>query len=249
MALTAVLGPLFPAAQAAMEEEDQAEVGKKRQRPAPEPARTTGKGKGKGKMRNNWARGGWQKQDTDMEEALKAMAKLCLRQETELAELRAEKGFILHLQTAAHGEIKPLTQASIKWHEQRDQALVNTSLKACLFSMLLKETAARIELFENNPSSMEAAVKASWVTLQQPGNEIKWLYQKWDPDAQEMVLDKDRPGCTHVQAKQIINTMDGALTKDPAALNQFKALRQLTTNMQGASVIFQVSVGLRGPTS
>ena len=67
----------------AEEEEDQAEVGKKRQRPAPEPARTTGKGKGKGKMRNNWARGGWQKQDTDMEEALNAMAKLCLRQETE----------------------------------------------------------------------------------------------------------------------------------------------------------------------
>ena len=145
--------------------------------------------------------------------------------------------------------IKPLTQASIKWHEQRDQALVNTSLKACLFSMLLKETAARIELFENNPASMEAAVKASWITLQQPGNEIKWLYQKWDPDTQEMVLDKDRPGCTHAQAKQIINTMDGALTKDPAALNQFKALRQLTTNMQGASVAFQVSVGLRGPTS
>ena len=95
-----------------------------------------------------------------MEDTLRAMAKVCLGQETELAELGAEKGFILHLQTGAHGVIKPLIQASVKWHEQKDQALVNTSLKASHFSMLLKETAARIELFEKNPSSIALGLNA-----------------------------------------------------------------------------------------
>ena len=53
-----------------------------------------------------------------------AMAKLCLRQETELSELRQEKSFLLHVNAGPHGILKPLIQASIKWNELRDQMKV-----------------------------------------------------------------------------------------------------------------------------
>ena len=100
-----------------------------------------------------------------------AMAKLCLRQETELSELRQEKSFLLHVNAGPHGILKPLIQASIKWNELRDQMKVDCSLKSELFRLMLKETAARMEKFERTPESIAAAEKAKWIATQP----LTWL--------------------------------------------------------------------------
>ena len=54
---------------------------------------------------------------------------------------------------------------------------VDCSLKSELFRLMLKETAARMEKFEQTPESIAAAEKAKWVTTQP----LTWLYQVWDP--------------------------------------------------------------------
>ena len=178
-----------------------------------------------------------------MEAAIYAMAKLCLRQETELSELRQEKSFLLHINAGPHGILKQLIQASLKWNELRDQLKVDCSLKSELFRLMLKETAARMEKFEQTPESIAAAEKAKWVTTQP----LTWLYQVWDPTAHILIHDPSRQGVPHQEVKALLETMREALKQDPAALNQFTAKRKLTDNMSGASVAFKVTVGLRSP--
>ena len=220
-----------------------------------------GKGKGNGKGKGRWSRestwdthqetrhrpfgptyGAWKEaQGMDMETVVYAIAKLCLRQETELSELRQEKSFLLHVNAGPHGILKPLIQASIKWNELRDQMKVDCSLKSELFRMMLKETAARMAKFEQTPESVAAAEKAKWITTQP----ITWLYQRWDPDAHLLTLDPSRPGLEHQAVKTLLESMSEALKEDPAALNQFTPKRKLTETMTGASVAFKVTVGFR----
>ena len=190
---------------------------------------------------NQWT---WRSaQGLDVEAAIYAMAKLCLRQETELSELRQEKFFLLHISAGPHGILKQLIQASLKWNELRDQLKVDCSLKSELFRLMLKETAARMEKFEQTPESIAAAEKAKWVTTQP----LTWLYQVWDPVAHILIHDPSSQGIPHQEVKALLETMREALKQDPAALNQFTAKRKLTDNMSGASVAFKVTVGLRSP--
>ena len=265
-----VLGPLFPALCELSAKDTDFEESNPLKRSRPDPEAMTGfrgkgtgktKGKGKGKGKGRWSQeytwdmhqearhrptgsGAWAwkaAQGLDVEAVVYAMAKLCLRQETELSELRQEKSFLLHVNAGPHGILKPLIQASIKWNELRDQMKVDCSLKSELFRLMLKETAARMEKFERTPESIAAAEKAKWIATQP----LTWLYQKWDPDARLLVLDPSRQGVSHQEVKTLLESMSEALKQDPAALNQFTPKRKLTETMSGASVAFKVTVGLR----
>ena len=201
-----ILGPLFPALSERLARDSGSEGSNPLKRSKPDPTTTDGfRGKGIGKAKGNKgkSKGRWfqeltwdtsqatrhqsfgsapwtwkNAQGLDVEAGIYAMARLYLRQETELSELRQKKSFLLHISSGPHGILKPLIQASVKWNELRDQMKVDCSLKAELFRMMLKETAARMEKFEQTPDSIAAAEKASWVTTQP----ITWLYQKWDLD-------------------------------------------------------------------
>ena len=155
-----ILGPLFPAiCEQMLGAESGANNPLKRAKPDPEAwtaprSAGSGKGKAKGKGKGKWSQATpWDAQETrlrpwrsaqglDVEAAIYAMAKLCLRQETELSELRQEKSFLLHINAGPHGILKQLIQASLKWNELRDQLKVDCSLKSELFRLMLKETAA-----------------------------------------------------------------------------------------------------------
>ena len=263
-----ILGPLFPAiCEQMLGAESGASNPLKRAKPDPEAwtaprSASSGKGKAKGKGKGKWSQATpWDAQETrlrphgsnqwtwraaqglDVEAAIYAMAKLCLRQETELSELRQEKSFLLHINAGPHCILKQLIQASLKWNELRDQLKVDCSLKSELFRLMLKETAARMEKFEQTPESIAAAEKAKWVTTQT----LTWLYQVWDPAAHILIHDPSRQGVPHQEVKALLETMREALKQDQAALNQFTAKRKLTDNMSGASVAFKVTVGLRSP--
>ena len=265
-----ILGPLFPALSERSIRDSGSEGSNPLKRSKPDPATAAGyrgkgtgkaKGKDKGKSKGRWSQeltwdapqearhrsfgpATWVWKNApglDVEAAIYAMARLCLRQETELSELRQEKSFLLHINSGPHGILQPLIQASVKWNELRDQMKVDCSLKSELFRMMLKETAARMEKFELTPDSIAAAEKASWVTTQP----LTWLYQKWDPDAHLLILDPSRQGVPHQEVKTLLEAMSEALKQDPAALNQFTPKRKLVETMSGASVAFKVTVGLR----
>ncbi|OLP76198.1 hypothetical protein AK812_SmicGene43899 [Symbiodinium microadriaticum] len=247
-----ILGPLFPALSERSARDSGSEGSNPLKRSKPDPATTAGvrgkgigkaKSKGKGKSKGKWpqeltwdapqearhrpfgsATWAWKHAPgLDVEAAIYAMARLCLRQETELSELRQEKSFMLHINSGPHGILKPLIQASVKWNELRDQMKVDCSLKSELFRMTLKETAARMEKFEQTPDSIAAAEKANWVTTQP----LTWLYQKWDPDAHLLVLDPSRQGIPHQEVKALLESMSEALKQDPEALKQFTPKRKL----------------------
>ena len=83
-----------------------------------------------------------------------ALARLCLRQEEELTELRQEKGFLLHMTTSQFGILKPLVQASVEWNAMRDSGKVNCNLRTCLFRLMMQELIARLKKLQETPQSI-----------------------------------------------------------------------------------------------
>ena len=113
--LQAVFGHLFPG----LEQMDQSSNPNKRPKPDPETQpqpRPKGKGKGKAGKGKGKARAGrsWDTPSADIDNTVYALARLCLRQEEELTELRQEKGFLLHMTTSQYGILKPLVQSSME---------------------------------------------------------------------------------------------------------------------------------------
>ena len=244
--LQAVFGHLFPG----LEQMDTSSNPNKRPKPDPEaPSLQKPKGKGKGKQGKGKSKpriGGWstawETSPSDMDNTVYALARLCLRQEEELTELRQEKGFLLHVTTSQYGILKPLIQASVEWNSQRDTGKVTCNLRACLFRLLMQELMARLKKLQETPQSISEAVKAQWVT-EAP---LKWLYHRWNPALGKLELHQGQAGVPQDQLIGILDSMDAALKQDPTILCQLKALRPLSEEMKGDSVAFKISVALRG---
>ena len=242
--LQAVFGHLFPG----LEQMDQSSNPNKRPKPDPETQpqpRRKGKGKGKAGKGKGKARAGgwgpsWDTQSTDIDNTVYALARLCLRQEEELTELRQEKGFLLHMTTSQYGVLKPLVQSSMEWNSMRD-----SGLRTCLFRLMMQELIARLKKLQESPQSISEATKALWVTE----SPLKWSYHRWNPALTKLEVDSTQAGLPQDQLLSLLEGMDAALKQDSTVLCQFKALRPLSEEMRGESVAFKISVALRGPAA
>ena len=146
--LQAVFGHLFPG----LEQMDQSSNPNKRPKPDPETQplpRPKGRGKGKaGKGKSKARAGGWSSswdtQSTDLDNTVYALARLCLRQEEELTELRQEKGFLLHMTTSQYGVLKPLSPIfdRMEQHARRREG----HLQSAHLSLSLDDTRAHCEV-------------------------------------------------------------------------------------------------------
>ena len=247
--LQAVFGHLFPG----LEQMDQSSNPNKRPKPDPETQplpKPKGRGKGKaGKGKSKARAGGWSSswdtQSTDLDNTVYALARLCLRQEEELTELRQEKGFLLHMTTSQYGILKPLVQSSIEWNSMRDAGKVTCNLRTCLFRLMLQELTARLRKLQESPQSISEATKALWVTE----SPLKWLYHRWNPALNKLEMDSTQAGLPQDRLLSLLEGMDAALKLDSTVLCQFKALRPLSEEMRGESVAFKISVALRGPAA
>ena len=245
--LQAVFGHLFPG----LEQMDQSSNPNKRPKPDPETQplpKPKGRGKGKaGKGKSKARAGGWSSswdtQSTDLDNTVYALARLCLRQEEELTELRQEKGFLLHMTTSQYGILKPLVQSSIEWNSMRDAGKVTCNLRTCLFRLMLQEL--RLRKLQESPQSISEATKGVWVTE----SPLKWLYHRWNPALNKLEMDSTQAGLPQDRLLSLLEGMDAALKLDSTVLCQFKALRPLSEEMRGESVAFKISVALRGPAA
>ena len=210
----------------------------------PKPGKGKGKGKpgkGKGKQRQvTWT--GWGMHAPAVDETVQALARLCLRQEEEISELRQEKGFVMHLSTGKFGLVRALLQSSMEWHRQRDLGTVDCNLRTCLFRLTLAELKGRLTKLQDTPPSLTEAIKAKWAT----DNPLVWLYQTWCPEKSCLQLNEAVKGVSQDELLKTLSAMDTALQTDPTALCQFKALRPLSEEMRGETVAFKISIALRG---
>ena len=202
-------------------------------------------GKGKSKARAGGWSSSWDTQSTDLDNTVYALARLCLRQEEELTELRQEKRFLLHMTTSQYGVLKPLVQSSIEWNSVRDAGKVTCNLRTCLFRLMLQELTARLRKLQESPQSISEATKALWVTE----SPLKWLYHRWNPALNKLEMDSTQAGLPQDRLLSLLEDMDAALKLDSTVLCQFKALRPLSEEMRGESVAFKISVALRGPAA
>ena len=206
--LQAVFGHLFPG----LEQVELSSTSNPKKRPKPDPEtqplpRPKGKGKGKAGKGKNRARSGgwglsWDTPTTDIDNTVYALARLCLRQEEELTELRQEKGFLLHMTTSQYGILKPLVQASVEWNSMRDSGKVTCNLRTCLFRLMMQELIARLKKLQETPQSISEATKAQWVAE----NPLKWLYHRWNPTSTKLEMDPTRQASRKISYSPSLRT-------------------------------------------
>ena len=206
----------------------------------PNPAKSkTPKGKGRGKGKD--AKGGPGPEDT--KQVLKLLASVSLQQADQLARLQMETGFLLTLRNDGKQEclLPILWKVSARWKQTWEEKPheLRQSLRSTLMTCLLTELLSRVKGAAAKPEVMEECKKLGWLSP-----EGEWVYQAWDPRAEQLRLDAERkPVSTASFVDQVQKAL--LLVVVPDKLTRFQAARKFVAEMRGPTVAFLIDVGLR----
>ncbi|CAE7624913.1 unnamed protein product [Symbiodinium sp. CCMP2592] len=112
-------------------------------------------------------------------------------------------------------------------------------LRSSMLIALLTEMKTRAEKLMKDDKQQERLRSLEWIDA-----DGRWVYRKWSPTQEALYLDTTRkPVTQEVFVGQLTQALE--LLVNPNNLTRFQAMRELTPEMKGYSVAFDVAVGLR----
>ena len=146
-------------------------------------------------------------QNRDMQQAMKALARLALHQETAIKVLRQDTTRILFIQPGPLSTLQLLFQVGQTWKESQQKRTVSRPLRSvlitCLFERLLKI------LQELTGPALENAKNQGWLM------EAGWQYQTWSTSLGALTSDNARaPKGTPDLIQMLQNTSSGCTVHD-----------------------------------
>ena len=156
-------------------------------------------------------------QNLDMQQAIKALGRLALQQETAMKVLRWDTTWILLIQPGPLSTLQLLSQVGQTWKESQQQGAVNRPLRSvlitCLFEHVLKILQERTENAKNQ----------GWLT------EAGWQYQIWSASLGALTADNARTPLSTQDLIQLLQAMIPLLAV-PYLINCFHANRAFKDN-------------------
>ena len=203
----------------------------KRPRPEQTPARQKRPPRGGGRPFGANPRG--PDQDT-----VKTLARIVIRQEDQLAELRGDKGFFLFLREDPEVSVLPaLIQISKDWRvrqEAGDHAL-KSPLRTLLMACLIKRLRELMVLMTATPESVQKLQAAGWMDQAEEWTFFKWSHQdKKLAIAQPALLEK---------IDYLLTNLRGDVVQK---FNSRPRLYEMGDNLPETATFF-LSISLRGP--
>ncbi|OLP94419.1 LINE-1 reverse transcriptase-like [Symbiodinium microadriaticum] len=210
----------------------------KRPRPEQTPARQRRQPRGGGRPFGANLRG------TD-QDTVKTLARIVIRQEDQLAELRGDKGFFLFLREDPEVSVLPaLIQISKDWHarqEAGDQAL-KSPLRTLLLACLIKRLRELMVLMTATPESVKKLQAAEWMNQAE-----EWTFFKWSHQDKKLVQDPDRGSIAQPALLEKIDYLLTNLRGDVVQkFNSRPRLYEMGDNLPETATFF-LSISLRGP--
>ena len=186
-----------------------------------------------------------------MQELLTLMGKLQLRQEDELAQLRQDKQFLMHMTPTNSPEsiLGTMYQVALTWKAAKAKSppTVQNSLRVCLLQCLLLEWELRIQKLTQSTANAAALRQHGWARPSESGTELVWPFQRWSPSAKELEDHPERQGLTTTEVLQIARDLRSLIaTRAEGLVHRFHATRKLTETVQG-DLPFLLAVSMRGP--
>ncbi|OLQ01285.1 hypothetical protein AK812_SmicGene15967 [Symbiodinium microadriaticum] len=169
---------------------------------------------------------------------VKAMARLVLRQETNLQVLKQNSAWDVYLQPGQQGPLPMLFRASEAYRSEAKSKWMDCPLRAQLLHTLFQTVLTCIQNIKDSAAQTQAAQQRGWLTP-----EGRWVYQQWDPQAQALIVDGNRPPLENQELLTLLRAMAQAvLRKD--VVHRFNATHQLAADPRGTTR-FMLEIGLR----
>ncbi|CAE7226814.1 unnamed protein product, partial [Symbiodinium sp. KB8] len=182
----------------------------------------------------------------DLEEKMRLLARVALRHEDELSQMRTERVFVLTFETKQGSVLNRLYELAVIWHEKKEKEEVNSPLRLMLFMGLLEHWKLRLRALESDQSLRDLMVERGLATLEEGIPELKWGYQKWNSTLEKLEAVPDAEPMLQSQVVETLIQLEATI-QAPNALVQFHATRKLTENLEGDTITFLMGVGLRDP--
>ncbi|CAE7730066.1 Pol [Symbiodinium sp. CCMP2592] len=198
-------------------------------------------GKGRGRGHRQWGRGGGQGR-TSLEELVRLMAQVLLRQGDQLQRLSLDTGFFLILQTPPQpGSItNTMFRVTSAWKKMMKETpeKLDRPLRQNMIECLFLELAARAQLVRKPEAKAEA---------QQLGiinDKGDWNYRIWNATSQQLEVDQKR---MPLKADTFLEQIDKAtaIVRRPDVITRFQAIAPLSETTENASIPFLLDLSLR----
>ncbi|CAE7640883.1 unnamed protein product, partial [Symbiodinium necroappetens] len=216
------------------QDQDRVESGQKRPRPNPKPQLPPQRG-----YRRFPNRG-----QSEESELVQALARLALRQETQLAELRMDKGLVMFFRQDQISILPGLYAVSKEYNAMvaEGSSEITTPLRTLLLACLMRQFRERVVHMMSSMEGVSKLQAAGWLTADQV-----WTRQKWCRQTKKLVLDQKAEGMKHADLLSSIDFLLTNLRGD--IIHQFHSTTKLKTlESEGAQIAtFLMSISLRGP--
>ena len=144
---------------------------------------------------NGWGRQSWshwenaqypQRHIEELEEDIRLLARICLRHEDELSQMRPERGFVLTFEVKAGNILNKLYAKALRWHQQKEAKEVDSSLRHVLFLEMLTIWKERMRAVEASEELKESVIQQGWAEKKEGIAELHWLYQTWNATEEKL---------------------------------------------------------------
>ena len=157
----------------------------------------------------------------------------------ELSQLRADRGYVLYLNTK-DGILPNLLATSVKWKQiqEEDKSKLDKSLRVTLLLALLMEWGARLEKTLSDRALKAVAQQADWLTTADPA---AWSYQSWDAARKEVIT---LPEAVPYPAQQLLEDLRKLtiLIDRPGVIHRFHATRPMAETYQSEVLVFLLTL-------
>ncbi|CAE7653167.1 unnamed protein product [Symbiodinium sp. CCMP2592] len=175
---------------------------------------------------------------------LAIVTKLSLRQEDDIAAMRADSSFLMYMTTTGTSSMATtLFAISQEWKELKAQTppKVTLSLRVTLLVALLKEFQARLAQATEGETKERLQAKGH-LTKQDPPC---WTFSRWDAEQQKSIIDSAQIPLAHSLVVQNVERLIHLVEQD-ALIHKFHATRPLAQQYQSDILTFLLAVGNRG---
>jgi len=169
---------------------------------------------------------------------LKVMGRLLLRQETSIQILKQNSAWDVYLQPGAQGPLPLLFRASETYRAEAKTKRMDCPLRAQLLNTLFQTVLQCIKNIKESPEQLQAVQNRGWIT-----GDGRWVYQRWDPQAQALAVDEGRTPLEHQELVTLLSLMAQAV-RQRDVVHRFNATYPITVDQRNTAR-FMLEIGLR----
>ena len=175
--------------------------------------------------------------DQALEENVKLLARLCLRHEDELSQMRVERDFVITMETQEAAVLSKLYRLSTVWKDKKETGEVDCSLRLALFLALCQVWLERMRALEAATAEAQALreriIELGQAFIPEGQSELHWWYMRWDRTTSTLMKLADVEPLKQSQVNSLTELQQ--VISAPTVLQRFHSTRRMSSTYEVVS--------------